>query len=255
MSSFIKINDSSETFGNLPSVKRFIKGVFGKRPYFPLKDKVSTWDTTVVLKFLESWYPNEDLNLKELTLKLTMLLALLSGQRCQTIHSLNTKNMKLSKDKCIFYVFDLLKHSKRGSHQEPIQFLAFPDNPAICILRVLTEYVNRTNKLKADNGETKLLISHQKPHKAVSKDTVCRWIKEVLKLCDIDIQQYTAHSTRSASTSAATKAGLPLATIMSAAGWSRENTFTMFYKKEVKNNFGQSLMDSFMKTKESQNIN
>ena len=49
----------------------------------------------------------------------------------------------------------------------------------------------------------KLLVSYQKPHKAISKDTVAQWLKEELKLAGIDTSIFGAHSTRATSTSAA----------------------------------------------------
>ena len=41
-------------------------------------------------------------------------MAILSGQRSQTIHALTTKDMKVSEDKVLFIVTDLLKTTKPG---------------------------------------------------------------------------------------------------------------------------------------------
>ena len=48
----------------------------------------------------------------------------------------------------------------------------------------------------------KLPVSYQKPHRPVSKDTVGRWLKMELKLAGKDTSTFSAHSTRTASTSA-----------------------------------------------------
>ena len=78
------------------------KGVFEKRPSFP---KYSyTWDVDIGLEYVESFYPHDKLTFKELSYKLVMLLALLSGQRCQTLHSLSVSSMKMSDSKCVFTV-------------------------------------------------------------------------------------------------------------------------------------------------------
>ncbi len=74
---------NSVSFGSHPLVTRYLKGVFNTRPSFPRYKQV--WDVTIVLKFLKSLDPLDSLSLKDLTLKTTMLLALLSGQRCQTL--------------------------------------------------------------------------------------------------------------------------------------------------------------------------
>ena len=79
------------TFGNHPLVARFPKGVFTARPALPRYKEI--WDVSVVLKYLKTLYPPEQLSLKDLTLKMTMLIALLSGQRCRTIPALDTTTM------------------------------------------------------------------------------------------------------------------------------------------------------------------
>ena len=99
LSSIISLSDGT-IFGKHPLVKRFLKGVFEKKPALPRYSSI--WDVNIVFDYLKQW--PEDIQLKDLTLKLTMLLALLTGQRCQTLHLLNIDNMQLLKDKCIFYV-------------------------------------------------------------------------------------------------------------------------------------------------------
>ena len=70
-----------------------------------------------------------------------------------------------------------------------------------------------------------LFITTIKPHEAVSKDTISRWLKTILQRAGIDTSVYKGHSTRTASTSAANAAGIPINIIMEKAGWSKENTF------------------------------
>ena len=48
----------------------------------------------------------------------------------------------------------------------------------------------------------------------------------------MDVNKYTAHSTRSASTSKVSKF-LPIEHILQAANWSNESTFARFYKKDI----------------------
>ena len=47
--------------------------------------------------------PSEQLNLTNLTLKVTTLMALLSGQRRQTLHILSIDCMQISFDKCVLF--------------------------------------------------------------------------------------------------------------------------------------------------------
>ena len=67
----------------------------------------------------------------------------------------------------------------------------------------------------------------------------------------IDANQFGAHSTRSASTSAAKRSGLDITTIIRAAGWSNASTFARFYSKPIEHspdaNFGKAVLSSVLK--------
>ena len=63
------------------------------------------------------------LSLKELTLKLTFLLTLLSGQRCQTVKFFSIENMELSDFKCTFVITEKVKQSRVGTHLKPVEHI------------------------------------------------------------------------------------------------------------------------------------
>ena len=238
-------------FGSQDLVKRLMKGIFEKKPVFPRHTR--TWDVNIVLTALETWVPIEKLTLKELSYKLCMLIALLSGQRCQTLQVLKITPdaMRLTESKCTFFVNSLLKHSRRGTHQSPIELNSFEENKALCVIRVLHEYLNRTRPLRGDCKN--LFITLLAPHKAVSTDTISRWLKETLARAGVDTHVFTAHSTRSASTSAVKESGAPISVIMNAAGWTNATTFAKFYHKVTQadpdRNFGQAIMTRYLTKK------
>lgn len=107
LSSYVCIDGKTDCLGSLTQVRRFMKGVFESRPSLPLQSRVTTWDVNTVLQFLEAWYPHDNSSLKDISLKLVMLLAILSGQRCQTLHSLDMAFMELTENKCIFFMSSL----------------------------------------------------------------------------------------------------------------------------------------------------
>ena len=82
----------------------------------------------------------ENLSLQLLTLKTTMLLALLSGQRCQTIHALDVSHMTLTDENCIFYIQKLLKTPRPGKHLGRLEFRNSEEDKKLCIVTVLKEY-------------------------------------------------------------------------------------------------------------------
>ena len=243
LSSYLNIADVVD-FGQHKIVRRFMKGVFELKPVLPKYSH--TWDGDTVLNLLECYAPNDKLTLKELSHKLVMLLALLTGQRCQTIHKLSVKSMKSEDNKCVFYITSLLKQSKQGKHLAPIELLSFPRNKNICVVGVIKEYLRRTKMFR--DGHTQFLLSYLKPHLPISKDTLARWIRDVLHKAGVDTQ-FGAHSTHSASTSAAASKGLPIDIVLKAAGWSSASTFTRFYKREPVTNMGQTILESYFHQK------
>lgn len=85
LSAIIDTSDSvHRTFGEHPDVKRFMKGIFQSRPPLPRYSK--TRDVNSVLQYISSMGDSQDLSLKDLTLKLTMLVALTTAQRGQSLH-------------------------------------------------------------------------------------------------------------------------------------------------------------------------
>ena len=95
-----------------------------------------------------------------------------------------------------------------------------------------------------ERPQPKLLISFRKPHRAVSKDTVARWVKSTLANAGINVTSFATHSTRAASTSySANKAGLSLAQVLKAAGWTNASTFAKFYNKlPLSDNYGHVIL-------------
>ena len=76
-------------------------------------------------------------------------------------------------------------------------------------------------------------LTHQRPHHPATEDTIARWVKTVLHLSGVDIDIYKPHSCRSASTSHAKLAGVPLEDIMQTGQWKFSDCFTTFYDREI----------------------
>lgn len=178
-----------------------------------------------------------------------MLIALLSGQRCETIHALDIKSMKVEihpTRKYVFQIDKLLKTSRPGNHFNHLVLQSHPEDKQLCIFEVLQAYLEKTQPLRTDY--TQLLISYQKPHRPVTSETIARWLRMVLDNSGIDTTVFRAHSTRSAATSAAKGAKLSVNTIMNAAGWANASTFRKFYDKPIitdtDENFGHALLKS-----------
>ena len=222
-----------------PLVARFLKGVFELKPSLPRYSSI--WDVSVVLQHLRSLGPPTQLDLKSLTKKTTMLLCLLTGQRCQTLTKLDTALMQELPGKIVFTIGDKLKTTRPGKHLEPIELLAYPRDESICVVSHLKQYIARTQSIRA-TYDTKLLISYAKPHKPISNSTVGKWARSVLKDSGIDTGTFSGNSARPASTSYGAQAGLTLAEILKAGGWTNAQTFAKHYHKPIEGNFGASIL-------------
>ena len=163
-----------------------------------------------------------------------MLMALLTGQRAQTLHALDISSMEMTENKITFYITEVLKHTKLGRHQQPIEFVAFKQDPTLCIVSHIKGYLRWTSSHR--NDQSWLLLSYVNPFNPISKDT--------LSQAGIDTKTFSAHSTRAASTSTAGAKGVPIRCIMDSAGWSNCNNFAKFYKKpqQVVKNYGSELL-------------
>lgn len=220
------INSGAEDSKNF---KRFFTAVFKLRPTAPKYN--STWDVGIVLEMLRAWGPTELLDLRKLTLKLTMLLALGSAFRVQTLHLIHLKSILVKQNSGVeIKIKGLIKTSKPGAIQ-PSAFFPFFKDPDMCIARTIMTYLKATKDIRQD--EKQLLISFSSPHKAVGQQTISRWLKLVMKEADVD-EQFTAHSTRHASTSKAHLEGVSVNMIKSAASWSENSkVFAKFYNKPI----------------------
>lgn len=241
--SLVSVCTDSNELASSVILKKFMKGVFTKRPALPKYR--ATWDVNALLKYLEKLSPPKALNLITLSAKLITLLLLLSAQRGQSIHLLCVDDVECTEQQLILRFNHMLKHTRPGVHLDEIILPAFP-KVGLCVVTTFMEYIKRTKPLRAGKDEKRLFLTSTKPHKAISRDTASKWIKRMLRSAGINMSMFGSHSVRSAATSAAFLAKVPLNTILKTAGWTNDNTFRIFYNKPVLRNnvFANSILDS-----------
>ena len=220
---------SNIALGKHPSVIRFMKGVFNLRPNLPKNTCI--WDINQLLDWVRKKSPVKFLSLKDLTFKLTALIAILSGQRAQTMNLIKLENIVKTKDGLVINITEKVKQSKPGKHVKPISLGSYPPDRRVCVVTVYKEYLKRTKLLRKDSNS--LLISYIKPYKEVNVSTISRWLRTIMVQAGIDMNMFTPGTTRSASVSAAHRAQVPLNTILKTGGWFVHNTFNKFYNKDI----------------------
>ena len=227
--SAVTIPKSNMTVGSHPLVSRFMKGVYKDSP--PTPRHRSTWDVKPVLTYLSSLHPPEKLDLKSLTLKLVMLIALVSAQRGQCLHMLDIGCMKKVTNGFEFLFMEHVKQSRPGYRAPSVLLQAYPADLSLCVSTCFAEYLKRTQPLRG--AESKLFISFIKPYKPVSRETISRWIRLIMESSGVDTSAFKPHSTRAAATSKAKASNVPIDEILRTAGWSSSRCFDRFYNKPV----------------------
>ena len=203
-----------------------MKGVFNARP--PRPKYADTWDVSRILTLLKSWVKNETLSVKLLTRKLVVLLALVLAHRCSDLVRLLLQGKKFSAKDVELQCTGLAKTAK-PSHMKSLQSVViagFDQDLTLCPVKCLKAYEQATAPFRKDNQQ--LFLAVVAPHKPVTSSTIARWLKETIQASGVGAE-FSAHSTRGASSTAAAMSGLSVQEVMARACWSSKDTFSKHY--------------------------
>ena len=95
-----------------------------------------TWNVDNVLNYVRKLSPIKLISLKDLKLKLTMLMALVQTARVQKLHLLTVKNYMKLKSEFVFELSGCVKQSRPGFHSSFVSFKAYPPDRRLCIYSV-----------------------------------------------------------------------------------------------------------------------
>ena len=180
--------------GNHPTVTRLLQGVFNSRP--PQPRYTAFWDVGVVIQHIKGLGANTDLNLKELTMKTVMLLALTRPSRSADLSRLNLQMRSFKSNGVVFRPAHLAKQSRSSKPMADFFFPSFDDDPTICPMVTLRAYEERTEGFRANlpiDSRYRLFLSYTGQHTPVSS-TIARWLKSFMAEAGIDISIFKAHS-------------------------------------------------------------
>ena len=110
-----------------------MKGIFDSRKPNPKYSEA--WNVNLVLDHLKPLYPLADISLKAHSHKLVMLVALTSGQRCQTLAALDIANMKKTEQ---HYLFGLEEHTSKI-----VQGICFQISVSEGMITIIYAYIRR----------------------------------------------------------------------------------------------------------------
>ena len=139
--------------GKHPRICSLVSGVFNLRP--PKPRYMFVWDVKQVLDFLkEKFGDNDQLSNKELTLKVTILLALTTSSRISALHILDLIQMIKTSEYCEFRFHKLHKCLRKGESPP-----SFPSDKALCVVATLDCYIERSSIWREENQTSQLLVS------------------------------------------------------------------------------------------------
>lgn len=204
-----------------PLVLSCMKGLAKQRP--SNSKYVGFWNPSILLSFLKSLDVS---SLESLTHKCATLLKLVSLQRSHTLTLIYVQNVKFYAESVLIVIFEDLKVRK----QRPaftLNFKKYHDQD-LCIVHCLKLLLDRRPPTTA----TKLFVSSRKPYQPVTANTIARWVKLMMSRAGVDIDVFSAHSSRGASSSTAVNC-MDIDSVLKLADWSSSNTFNNFYHKPI----------------------
>ena len=224
------VSNTTPRIGEHHLVIQFMKGVRNLRPSAPKYPIM--WDVSALVKFLSQWNLHAMSSLKDITIKLATVLALLSVQRVHTLSLIDFKSIQFLSSATYLHVYADLKVA-RSRPSFVITLPALSETDPLQSASLLQWYLAMTVKFRLSEISTALFLSYVPPHRPVSTDTLARWIKDSLSRAGIDISVFGAHSVRSASASAARANGAALDSILSAGDWSGVRTYNKHYQRRT----------------------
>ena len=194
--------------GQHPHVSRLLRAVFNSRP--PQPKYSETWEVSKVLSYVRSLGSNEALSLKFLTRKLVVLLALVLASHCSDLIRLTLKGRKYSAGGAELKCNCLSKTAKPGQEKctQSVHLVSFDQDLLLCPVRCLKAYEGATAKFRQKDA-SQLFLTTVEPHQPVTSSSIARWLKQAIAASGIS-GDFSAHSTRGASSTAAAMNGLTI---------------------------------------------
>ena len=251
--------------GQHPLVCRFMKGARRKLPVS--RPLVPLWDLSVVLDALSHhpFEPLETVEMKFVSLKVVLLLALTTAKRVSDLQALSIRPSCLqiapgiSKvclrpnpafvPKVVESTYRCLTVELSAFHPPPFSSAEEQRLNTLCPVRALHVYVSRSAAFRKGD---QLFVSWATPHrgKPLSRQRLSHWIVEAISLAyeSRGLQPphgLRAHSTRGMATSWALFRGVSVHDICAAASWATPHTFVRFYRLDVS---GPSVSQAVLET-------
>ena len=228
------------SLGTNHTIVSLLKGMFHQRP--PRHRLAPSWSINDVLAALSSepYEPIHNAPLDAMTKKTVFLVAVASARRRSEIHALSVDPgfIRFSPDGVYLLPNpSFLAKNQSESFSPTPMFLptmssasSIREDRFVCPVRALKWYVEKTKALRTTNA---LFLIPRSPYSAASKDTISRWLVELISPFAAPDSHPRAHDVRASASSAAWFRGVPLTDILRAASWKTPSTFVSRYLTNV----------------------
>ena len=135
--------------GQHPLVCRLLQGMFNQRP--PAPHYKTVWCVDTVVQYIGSTFASADLSLKNLSMKLVMLMALSNASRASDLASLDIRFQQFTPEGVKFFVPGLTKTRRSGPPKEA--FFGRFHEKSLCPVNTLILYEEKTKDLRMSTFE------------------------------------------------------------------------------------------------------
>ena len=207
------------------------------------------WDLPKLLTYLVSpaFEPLSQASFRALTLKTLFLMALATAKRVGDLQALVSVVTFVAGDVCLSYIPQFVAKSESLTHSIPRSFLvkSLADFAAgldtdllLCPVRALRLYLLRARSLSP--GRHRLFVSPRRPSRAMSKNAVSFFLREVISAAGAarpQVGSLRAHEVRSVSTSVAFHRNWSVTSVLESATWASSSVFSSFYLRDIQHEY------------------
>ena len=207
------------------------------------------WDLSRVLAYLVSpaFEPLSQASFRALTLKTLFLLVLATAKRVGELQALSSIVTFVGADACLSYIPQFVAKSESLTRSIPCSFLvkSLADFAAgldtdllLCPVRALRLYLLRARSLSP--GRHHLFVSPRRPSRAMSKNAVSFFLREVISAAGAarpQVGPLRVHEVRSVSTSVAFHRNWSVTSVLESATWASSSVFSSFYLHDIQHEY------------------
>ena len=228
------------TIGSNTTLSHLLRGMFNRRP--PRRRLSPSWSINDVLTSLSRspFEPMHSSTLEHLTYKTLFLVAAASARRRSELHALTTRRgfIRFSHSG-VFLIPDpgfLTKNETISFTPGEIylpniaEFSSIPEDKKVCPVRALKWYLDKTKNIRSSE---RLFLIPRSPYNPAAKDTLARWIVNLITPFTSPDEPIHAHQLRAHAASSAWFKGVSLDDILRAAAWKTPSTFVASYLTDV----------------------